>query len=391
MALDPHQCERSAGGGLPPIVRGVAFAVIVLSTAFLGPTTWILPFLPMLFLSHSWWRITIDRFVGSWFIFITRVLELCFGLKVTVAGDRIEHGKPGLIIMNHPTGLDWLFFWNALLQMDWRLLTTLKVVLKEVIKKVPGAGWGMQLNTLLFLNRRMEEDRKRIKDMVEYWARTENNYQVLMYPEGTTICEDTLQKSRKWGEKHGLPKFDHVLHPRVNGFVLMVQKMRQLKSIDYIYDVTLAYNDVVMESELEIFKGNSPKDIRYYVEKFRIGDLPKDDKGLADWLNERWRLKEERLRAFHDQPKDTRQLSNGKDVETFKYSDKVQEIRSTWTTIWFFFLAASIYAITCYPRAMLLHLAVSSAVFLAALRYYGGFDKLQVEVRKWQLSKPKTQ
>ncbi|KAK0412944.1 hypothetical protein QR680_006496 [Steinernema hermaphroditum] len=359
----------------PNVLRGVTFIVCIFTTAFVGPTVLILPFLPILFLRHGWWRKYIDQLVGTWFIFVTRLLELCFNVKVNVTGELIEHEEPGLIIMNHRTGLDWLFFWNALFNVDWRLLTSLKIVLKGAIKKAPGAGWAMQLNSLLFLNRRMEEDKEPIEDMVEYWARNGSHYQVLMYPEGTIMCKDTLEKSRKWEEKLNLERFDYVLHPRVKGFVLMVQKMRQLGSIKFVYDVTLAYSDVIVESELEIFKGNTPKDIRYEVEKFRIEDLPESDEGLEEWLNGRWKVKEQCLKSFYSQAQEDRHLA-----QVFEPSHEIQKMRNICTAVWFTVLAASVCMTLCYSQTVLPYYFVSSAIFVFVECFYGGFDRLQVKL-----------
>lgn len=69
------------------------------------------------------------------------MISFMFGVKFRVTGDLIERNKPGLIIMNHRTRLDWLFFFNALYKMDPWLLTTEKISLKAGLKNIPGAGW----------------------------------------------------------------------------------------------------------------------------------------------------------------------------------------------------------------------------------------------------------
>lgn len=67
-------------------------------------------------------------------------MEYIFGVKIFVSGDVIENSTPSLIIMNHRTRLDWLFFWNALFRIDPWLLTTEKISLKGILKYLPGAG-----------------------------------------------------------------------------------------------------------------------------------------------------------------------------------------------------------------------------------------------------------
>ena len=63
-----------------------------------------------------------------------------FNVKVRVTGDVIEREKPALVIMNHRTRLDWLWFWPALYKIDAWLLTTGKISLKSGLKNIPGAG-----------------------------------------------------------------------------------------------------------------------------------------------------------------------------------------------------------------------------------------------------------
>lgn len=68
------------------------------------------------------------------------MLFFIFRLKFYITGDIIERNKPALIIMNHRTRLDWLFFWCALYKIDPWLLTTEKISLKSDLKLIPGAG-----------------------------------------------------------------------------------------------------------------------------------------------------------------------------------------------------------------------------------------------------------
>ncbi|VDK59595.1 unnamed protein product [Gongylonema pulchrum] len=66
--------------------------------------------------------------------------DYIFGVKFHVTGDTINANEPALIIMNHRTRLDWMFFWNALYKMDPCLLTTEKIALKKQLEHIPGAG-----------------------------------------------------------------------------------------------------------------------------------------------------------------------------------------------------------------------------------------------------------
>lgn len=67
-------------------------------------------------------------------------LHYIFAVKVRVCGDPIKADKPAVVIMNHRTRLDWLYFWLALWRINPWLMTTNKIALKELLRYIPAAG-----------------------------------------------------------------------------------------------------------------------------------------------------------------------------------------------------------------------------------------------------------
>uniref|UniRef100_A0A0R3RDF9 PlsC domain-containing protein n=1 Tax=Brugia timori TaxID=42155 RepID=A0A0R3RDF9_9BILA len=103
--------------------------------------------------------------------------DYILGVKFHITGDMISCSEPALIIMNHRTRLDWLFFWNALYKMNPWLLTTEKISLKKPLKSIPGAGWAMQCAAYLFLERNYKNDAHTIDDMITYYKDLGRHYQ----------------------------------------------------------------------------------------------------------------------------------------------------------------------------------------------------------------------
>ncbi|TKR89343.1 hypothetical protein L596_013464 [Steinernema carpocapsae] len=316
------------GLGEPPLmtatsaaekVRGVVFCFAMLISALLGSMYILLPAFPLAFIKPKWWRMFIDRMVGFWLILPSGLMELMFDVKLTVTGDKIEHSEPALMIMNHRTRLDWLFFWNCLFRMDPWLLISEKITLKGILRFVPGAGWAMGTNAYLFLQRSFTDDKQRIETMLDYYAKTGDSYQILLFPEGTDKCPKATAKSVQFADKKQLQQYDYVLHPKTTGFVLMVQRMRNLGYIKYLYDVTVAYNDAIVQSEVDLAKlGATPRQVHFDVRKINIDDLPETDEGLVEWLTELWRQKEDRLRTFYRQPMETRMLDTHPGSQRFE-------------------------------------------------------------------------
>jgi len=69
-------------------------------------------------------------------------MELLYGIKFVVSGDKIESipGGDNLIVMNHRTRLDWMFFWGLLYQHSVLSLYNLKLTLKYPLKFLPSLG-----------------------------------------------------------------------------------------------------------------------------------------------------------------------------------------------------------------------------------------------------------
>ena len=71
------------------------------------------------------------------------------GVKIRVTGDLIRPKERSLIIMNHRTRLDWMFFWSVVLRES--SLSAEKIVLKSPLKRIPGAGFCKQ-KLIFFFN-----------------------------------------------------------------------------------------------------------------------------------------------------------------------------------------------------------------------------------------------
>uniref|UniRef100_A0A915PFH5 Phospholipid/glycerol acyltransferase domain-containing protein n=1 Tax=Setaria digitata TaxID=48799 RepID=A0A915PFH5_9BILA len=283
-----------------PSVTGLFFWLLLFVSSFFGSVFLLFPFLPLAYIAPSTWRACADRFIGCWLMLPSSLCDYIFGIEFHITGDMISCSEPALIIMNHRTRLDWMFFWNALYRMDPWLLTTEKISLKKPLKYIPGAGWAMQCAAYLFLERNYENDIHTMNDMITYYKDLGYNYQILLFPEGTDRGERAAKRSDEFAIQRGLPIYHFVLHPRTTGFSYMVQLMREKSYLKNVYDITVGYPDGVVCSELEILQnGRFPHAVHFDVKKYNENDLPKDNCGLVDWINKIWREKESRLENFY--------------------------------------------------------------------------------------------
>uniref|UniRef100_F1L750 Lysocardiolipin acyltransferase 1 n=1 Tax=Ascaris suum TaxID=6253 RepID=F1L750_ASCSU len=359
-----------------PSARGTLFCVLLFVSSLLGSIFILMPFAPLVYIAPRLWRFCADRFVGYWLTFPASLCDFIFGVQFHVSGDLIERGAPALIIMNHRTRLDWLFFWNALYKMDPWLLITEKISLKAPLKLIPGAGWAMGCGAYMFLERNLENDMHVMDTMITYYSYTNQNYQLLLFPEGTDRGARAAFLSDIYAEKNSLPKYKYVLHPRTAGFIHLLQLMRRRKYIRYVYDVTVGYPNGMVNSEVELLmKGRFPKEVHFDIKRYDISEVPLDEADAAAWLNKLWREKERRLEHFYTTnepfaPSGARLLWP---VETKGIG--------YYCAFLFWIISSCIWIYFTYTMFLVkVYVVLSCLFYMFCQKRYGGFENFAVEV-----------
>ncbi|MFH4975822.1 hypothetical protein AB6A40_002531 [Gnathostoma spinigerum] len=362
-------------------VRGYIFCGLVLFSVILGSFYILTPCLIFMFLHEGIWKHLVDKVIGSWLLVPVSFIEYFYGTRVTVTGEKITPNEPALIIMNHRTCLDWLFFWNVLYQMDPWLLTTEKICLKKALKFLPGAGWAMCCAAFIFLERSFKNDVHHISEVIRYYANSGRKYQLLLFPEGTDKCPRSSEKSRLYAEKHGLRQYSYVLHPRTSGFVHIVSEMRKRNYIKYIYDVTVAYNDAIVQTEIEFFRdGACPKDVHCNIEKIPIEDVPESREELNNWLKKLWEKKEEQLDKFYNNlDSASRSLSKDSNSKAVQTTTCIRVLSLLVVTLWMLFTAEAVYIFLSHPSHILLGMFTASFFILTQYRY-GGMEYFMIDL-----------
>ncbi|VDL64436.1 unnamed protein product [Nippostrongylus brasiliensis] len=337
-----------------PLV-GWIFGITILFTSLFGSYI-ISLFLFLLVLGrHKAWRDVMDRSVSYWMMVPIGFLEMIFGMRVRVSGDEIDYHEPALIIMNHRTRLDWMYMWSALYQMNPWLITSNKISLKAQLQSLPGAGFGMSAAQFLFLQRNKEKDATTFDDAVNYYKAMGNNYQILIFPEGTDKSPWTTTKSSEFAKKNGLKDLNHLLYPRVAGFYHLLNKMREENYITYVYDITIAYPYNIVQSEMDlVLKGTCPREVHFHVKKFPVSVVPRAEADCGRWLNERWLLKESALEEYYSEPKPfQRRFPIEKDQQVWKNVRKLRFIKRFSFYFW-----VSVVSIVIYHTSFLRPLQV---------------------------------
>lgn len=337
------------------------------------------PFIPVAMFIPRKWRFFADRMLGYWLTFPASLIEFVFGSRFHVTGDLIKRDKPAIILMNHRTRLDWLFLWNALYKMDPWLLTTEKISLKAPLKRIPGAGWAMGCGLFIFLERSFETDKENMRKIIEYYSQSGCSFQLLLFAEGTDRGARAAALSDAFAEKNKLPKYDYVLHPRTTGFSYLVDLMEKNNYLDNIYDVTVAYEDVIVESEMQLLKeGVFPKNVHFDVKRYEMEDLPSDMNDRVTWLNDIWKVKEARLKKFYTAASEKKGLEPSGD----RYVWPVETRGLGYYVTFAFWILSSCFWIHLIVTSTIVQIYVVIAVmfYCYALRYHNGVEFL---ILKW--------
>ncbi|BHF70226.1 Lysocardiolipin acyltransferase 1 [Sparganum proliferum] len=301
--------------------RTMLSACLLVSSAYLGSVFFHGACIPLAFFAPSAFCFLVSAFVRLW----TKLVEVVFSgilrVRVRQFGDAFVEPfsestttSSSIVLLNHRTRLDWIYIWCLGTFPHY-----VKIVLKADLGQLPGMGWAMHMANFIFLKRKIAADEKHMRDVVDYLLRLDGQAHILMFPEGTNLCPESILSSDSYANKTGLPLLRYTLHPRITGFQHFARNIGS--RLSYVYDVTVAYPFAMPESELSLFLGNAPQEVHYYVRRWPIssiigssaGDSPNEETAaaaLGAWLNERWLQKEQLLKDYYQKPPTERQFPN---------------------------------------------------------------------------------
>lgn len=332
------------------------------------------PFLPLMAVNPSWYRWINNRLVATWLTLPVALLETMFGVKVIITGDAFVPGERSVIIMNHRTRMDWMFLWNCLMRYSYLRLE--KVCLKASLKSVPGFGWAMQAAAYIFIHRKWKDDKSHFEDMIDYFCDIREPLQLLIFPEGTDLTENSKARSNDFAEKNGLQKYEYVLHPRTTGFTFVVDRLREGKNLDAVHDITVAYPHNIPQTERHLLRGDFPREIHFHVRRHPVDTLPAAKEDLQLWCHKRWEEKEERLRAFYQGEKDF-SFTGQTLIPPCKSELRVLVVKCLSILYWTLFSPAMCLLIYLYSFVRW-YFIVTIVIFVLQERIFGGLEIIEL-------------
>uniref|UniRef100_A0A7S0B9Z7 Phospholipid/glycerol acyltransferase domain-containing protein n=1 Tax=Pyrodinium bahamense TaxID=73915 RepID=A0A7S0B9Z7_9DINO len=278
----------------------------------------VFPLLPLLVIPSqkvrcvfSWWSSNIQAsWLASFLVFLRYGLgiKIFFHTRKQECLDDLAKLGNALVVCNHRSRIDWMFLWGLAAAMD--RLRGIKIVLKDSLRKAPGAGWVMQCTGFLFMARRSRDsDLSNLESTIAMHCQDAAGGPLafILFPEGTDLSESNIEKSNAFATARGLPCYTQVLHPKTAGFVTAWQSLRTFQSNQSaqpaLVDVTIAYMDHQVgerPSELSVFlKGRPCREVHMFVEP--ICGLPSGvpSSAVEELCRQLFAKKESRLAKFY--------------------------------------------------------------------------------------------
>ncbi|KAI6646154.1 Lysocardiolipin acyltransferase 1-like [Oopsacas minuta] len=253
-------------------------------------------------------------FCHYWLLFFVSILVYGLRFKLILTGHKGRFKPRSLIIMNHLSHFDWVWF-IAYVVRAGRIID-LAVVLKHEIKFVPILGWAAQAMGFIFIRRNWENDQDYMRRYISIYNEYDDNFYLLIFPEGSDYNPEHLTKCIQYADKKNMTQLYYTLQPRLKGFKLVVEMMRK-RGINALYDITMGYPKDISKTELDFVKGHTPQEVHCHIQCFDGDEIPAGEEELGMWCQELWRMKDKRMENFvkeghfHENPTDPHEQLNG--------------------------------------------------------------------------------
>lgn len=235
----------------------------------------------------------INRFFADrYWSYLVYMVETVNNIEIEITGDSLPSDDNAMLLPNHQNIADI----PVLLSIAKRKkrLGDMKWFMKDIIKYIPGPGWGMHFLDGIFLRRNWADDKENIEATFARIKRYNVPIWLVSFLEGTRVTNVKLVESKKFASKRNLPEPRHLMIPRTKGFLATMEGLRD--HLDAIYDITIAYPTGI-PSLWQMIKGDVKK-VCIHIRRYEIEKLPTEDNALEAWLYEMFAEKDKLLERF---------------------------------------------------------------------------------------------
>ena len=207
-------------------------------------------------------------------------------IDVRITGDKVPFQENVFVTSNHQSVADIM----VMLCFAWRCgrIGDMKWFVKDILKWIPGPGWGMVMLDCIFLKRNWARDKQDVLDLFSKFKRHDIPVFLVSFLEGTRATPKKLAQSQAYAQANGLPVPQATLVPRTKGFVATMQGLGD--HLDAVYDISMGYPDGV-PSFVDCFL-RKVRRVDIHVTRHPIESFDMTDGALSDWVFTRYREKD---------------------------------------------------------------------------------------------------
>lgn len=211
------------------------------------------------------------------------------GLRIEFSGERIIAGENAIVLANHQSAVD-IIVQLAFGQLFGRL-GDMKFFVKDILKYVPGPGWGMIFLDCIFMKRNWTADRSRVLEQLQKFIKHRTPVLINIYAEGTRLRSNKLALAQEFARAHGMPRPENVLIPKVKGFQATLEGLKG--HLDAVYDLTIVYPEEP-PTLWDLLSGQGPR-VKVEYQRFPIAELPVESDAQGIWLLELYQAKDRQI------------------------------------------------------------------------------------------------
>ncbi|MEW6443005.1 MAG: lysophospholipid acyltransferase family protein [bacterium] len=279
--------ERARGWLLGGPAAALLFSTLIVFNVLQTATLLVKPF------SQKAFRRLNRGMARLWWGWCALGAEKIYHVRFVMSGDDVPPEENAIVVLNHQDMADITVMFSF--ARAKRRVGDLKWFVKDVIKYVPGVGWGMLFLDCLYIKRDWTEDRNLIRKVFEKILKYDVPIWLMLFAEGTRLRPQKLEQSRRYALGQGRAPLRHVLFPRTKGFAATVISLRG--HLDAVYDVTIGYPQGV-PTLWQWIRGYA-REVHVHVRRFGMDRMPGREEDLSEWLVQRFEEKDVLLDGFY--------------------------------------------------------------------------------------------
>ena len=291
MSLQSRIEPKHFPASIPGYAKGVIACIFLFGSLMVCNLLQMASFL-LLPISRQWVRKANREIANSWWTVCDIWADRGCGIQIEITGDPLPDDENALVAANHRSVADIPVLFR--LARRHGRLGDLKWYVKNIIKYVPGVGWGMVFLDCIFLTRDWNLDQASLQRTFGKFKRENISMWVVSFVEGSRLNARNLKQSQDFAESRGRTPLQHLMIPRTKGFVATVIGLRD--HLDAVYDTTIIYEGGA-PSLWQWARGVVGK-VHIHVRRFPIAELPHDESELEEWIMQRYQEKDARLESF---------------------------------------------------------------------------------------------